>query len=173
MRALDETFLRDLKDGVLAPLADLVKSDTSLCLELRGKYINVYYRGGNLLNVRTRDSNGNHSMYFDENYFEGGHCIEYPKIIKTSNDVERLINVLPKLKGTMDRYFSNHRNEKGEYQQVILRDNNFSSIAIGTDYYICDIEYQSDYGRFDMVCGSLAIETAYSKKYARKKACFH
>lgn len=39
MRRLDSGFLTDLKDGVLAKLTEMVRSDTSLCLELRGQSI--------------------------------------------------------------------------------------------------------------------------------------
>ena len=47
MRKLNDIFLNDLKEGGrLFPLTDAVKSDPSLCLELRGDYVNVYYRGG-------------------------------------------------------------------------------------------------------------------------------
>jgi len=37
--------MNDLSEGVLA--------DRSLCLEIRENYINIYYRGGNLLKLST------------------------------------------------------------------------------------------------------------------------
>ena len=56
VRKLNDDFIVALKEGVLSPLLALVKSDSSLCLELRGDYINVYYRGGNLMKVKHRSS---------------------------------------------------------------------------------------------------------------------
>ena len=50
-RALDERLLGDLRDGLLAPILTRVLADQTLCLELRGSCINVYYRGGNVLRV--------------------------------------------------------------------------------------------------------------------------
>ena len=41
-------FKSDLEEGMLSPITKAVISDTSLCLELRGDYIDVYYRGGKL-----------------------------------------------------------------------------------------------------------------------------
>ena len=154
MRALTCNFLNELKRGVLAPLTDAVKSDTSLCLELRNSYLNIYYRGGNLSKVSLNKRDCGYNVRFDEKYFKGGTIVKYPKKIQNCEDIERLLVVFPYLKYAMDRYFSKYRKEEREFQQVILRDNNFSSIANGTDYYICDIEYQhkkSNRKKFDMV----------------------
>src|SRR5690606_25697016 len=38
-----------------------------------------------------------------------------------------------------------------EFQQLIVRENNFGGAAKSTDYFICDIEYANDCGRFDLV----------------------
>ena len=51
----------------------------------------------------------------------------------------------------MDCYFGENRSDEREFQQLMVRDNNFGSIANSTDYYVCDIEYDSDNGRFDMI----------------------
>ena len=49
MRRLSGAFMDDLAQGVLSPLRDRVLADRSLCLEIRDDYLNIYYRGGNLL----------------------------------------------------------------------------------------------------------------------------
>ena len=152
MRALKPEFLADLKEGVLAPLTEMVKSDTSLCLELRGNSINIYYRGGSLMKVKSSRSVGTYSISFDKSYFRDGESINLPqRNISSRSDVKQWISVSPYLKRAMDNRFARKQNSEREFQQLLLRDNNFGSVANGTDYYICDIEYQSEYGRFDMI----------------------
>lgn len=146
MHGLNDEFLDDLKGGVLAPLTKAVRSDTSLCLELRGGSINVYYRGGSLMKVK--QSAKGYAVSFDEGYFEGN--LPAPHI-REEADVTNWLDVLPKLKQAIDQYLGKHREDEREFQQILVRDNNFGSIARSTDYYICDIEYQSRDGRFDMI----------------------
>lgn len=152
MRTLKSTFLNDLKQGVLSPLTELVKSDTSLCLELRGDYVNIYYRGGNLMRVHATKLAGAYKMFFDPKFFDSNNTVDLPQAdVRSSDDVKQWISVSPYLKRAMDNRFAKKRNSEREFQQLLLRDNNFGSVANGTDYYICDIEYQSEYGRFDMI----------------------
>ena len=151
MHRLDDRFFDDLNNGFLKPLLEAVKSDTSLCLELRRDSINIYYRGGSLMKIT--QSRCGYSVYFTEEYFKCGKsvCLPAPHIRK-NEDVVKWLEVLPKLKHVIDRYLGEHsNNDKSEFQQLIVRDNNFGSIANYTDYYICDIEYASAYGRFDMI----------------------
>ena len=66
-------------------------------------------------------------------------------------DTNKWLAMAPTLKQAMDQHLSRAKKVEREYQQIMLRDNNFGSIARSTDYYICDIEYQSRQGRFDMI----------------------
>ena len=150
-RALGGAFLVDLADGVLAPLLEGVKLDATLSLELRGEYINVYYRGGSLLRVSASGPAGGYDVFFDGRYFRGEDVVDYPGAVDAAEDVRHLFEVTPFLKRAMDRFFPKRRNEEREVQQRIVYDNNVSSIALGTDYYACDIEYASSYGKFDIV----------------------
>ena len=146
MRTLNDVFLKDLKEGKLFPLTDAIKSDSSLCLELRGDYVNVYYRGGNLIKV-TQTGN-EYKFFFDENYFEAGERITLPD---EHEGVDAWLVVLPKLKHALDRWLGKRHRDEREFQQILLRDNNFGRIARSTDYYICDVEYQIECGRFDLI----------------------
>ena len=150
-RALGGAFLDDLADGVLAPLLERVKLDATLNLELRGEHINVYYRGGSLLKVSVSGPAGGYDVFFDGKHFRGEEVVDYPRAVGTAQDVRHLFEVTPFLKRAMDRFFTKRRNEEGEVQQRIVYDNNASSIALGTDYYACDIEYMSSHGKFDIV----------------------
>lgn len=154
MRSLGEDFLSDLKDGRLAELTAMVRFDTSLCLELRGDYINVYYRGGNLMELRrSKRSAGEYVVSFDSNYFAAGEEIALPDgAVRSRVELARWLSSWPALKRAIDRWVSSTRaNAEREFQQLAVRDNNFGSVARATDYYVCDIEYQSRRGRFDMI----------------------
>jgi hypothetical protein len=54
--------------------------------------------------------------------------------------------------------------EEREVQQLILRDNNLGCIARSTDYYVCDIEYANQHGRFDLVAVRWPSTPATRKK---------
>ena len=152
MRSLTPKFRSDLKEGILSPITKAVISDTSLCLELRGEYVDVYYRGGKLAGVRAKPTTGTYSVCFDNNYFKHGKSVELPKAhIEVKEDIVRWLDIWPNLKQAIDHHISAEGKEEREVQQRILRDNNFSNIARSTDFYICDIEYRSEYGQFDMV----------------------
>jgi hypothetical protein len=152
-RGLSERFLSDLKDGFLAALLERVKADRSLCLEIREDYVNIYYRGGNLLKV-SRVPDG-YVAFFDPEYASGdGGALSaaMPAVaLRSAEEVAVWIGVFPTLKQAMDLYLGRHPKEEREAQQSILRENNFGGVSRATDYFVCDIEYANPHGRFDLV----------------------
>ena len=171
MRTLDESFLSALKDGCLADLTATVRSDATLCLELRGDRVNVYYRGGSLMELRQgRQPEGEYSVSFDTNYFAAGEEIELPnRTIRNRDDLARWLASWPGIKRAMDGWlWQNRANAEKEFQQLVARDNNFGSVARDTDYYVCDLEYQSGQGRFDMIAVHWPSESAV-RKHARDR----
>lgn len=145
-RGLSPEFLADLQGGLLAPIRERVARDQSLCLELREDYINVYYRGGNVMRVSR--ANGGYSAFFDTKYFQGVVPSMPGARLREASDVAAWLAALPTLKQAMDLA---QPGEEREVQQLILRDNNLGCIARSTDYYVCDIEYANHHGRFDLV----------------------
>ena len=165
MRTLNDSFLEDLKCGMLKPLTDTVITDTSLCLELRGNYINIYYRGGNLLKVQAAKNATSYRISFDRKYFKTGAGVALPGTkVQDGDGIEEWLKVAPDLKRAIDNYLAKTRKDEREFQQRILRDNNFGSIARSTDYYVCDIEYQSAHGRFDMIAVNWPSEPSARKR---------
>lgn len=65
-RAIAEKFIYDLKQGRLVSLTRKIQNDDTLMLALRGKSINVYYRGGNIL--RLKEWGDGYTSFFDKNY---------------------------------------------------------------------------------------------------------
>ncbi|MCP4809345.1 MAG: hypothetical protein GY884_28750 [Proteobacteria bacterium] len=135
MRGLSRPFLDALKSG---PLLERVHADATLDLQIRDEYVNVYYRGGNLL--RWAPSGG----AFDAKYARG-QTLELP----ASRDLAGWVAAFPRLKELIDLFPKN--NDEREVQQQIVRANNYGSVARPTDYFVCDIEYAGEHGRFDLV----------------------
>lgn len=172
MRKLSDHFMHALKEGILKSFPELVRDDHTLCLEIRKNYINIYYRGGNL--TRISQKNGIFEAFFDRNYLsiQTDHRLtDIPHILCTERDTEKWIKQMPHLKHAMDIWFGNNPKEEREYQQRILRENNLGKIAIGTDYYVCDIEY-ADRGRFDMICVHWTSTRSERKKSEKRRLAF-
>jgi hypothetical protein len=152
-RALSPDFLGALNDGVLTPLLARVKRDGTLMLALRGDYINIYYRGGNLLKVE-EVSGKTYRATFDTKYNKGDTDLPaFPFPINSADDAQVLVREIPFLKYAMDSYFSQHVKAEREFQQLVARENNCSPISNETEYFIVDIEVAGALpdARFDML----------------------
>ena len=168
MRILKPDFFNELNAGSLTPLLRYVIADNTLDLEIRDNYINIYYRGGNILDVNLRKSN--FLFHFEEKYFKKDPLIKADiDKYKNARDWNKFF---PIAKQTMDIYFTIHTKQEREYQQLVVRENNNSSIANGTDYFIIDIEYDnSDKSRFDLIAidwPSLASARKLAKQFSPK-----
>ena len=158
MRRLPKSFIDALKSNSglgLIRILEAVKKDDTLCLEIRNNYINIYYRGGNL--IKLSENQGRYSATFDRKYIMEREFTKLPRSIAknqnldTYDDVTLWLDAIPSMKHEMDLWFGVHPKDEREFQQIMVRENNFSGTAKGTDYFICDIEYASVYGRFDLI----------------------
>lgn len=149
-RLLSTTFITDLLDGRLGELLEYVKCDNSLDIEIRENYINIYYRGGNALKV-TELSPNNYAYHFDNEYLKIAKFISVETIdLYKSNSAWN--KYFPLVKQAMDFYFTKSCKEEREFQQLVVRENNYSSFSNSTDYFILDIEYDNHKNaRFDIV----------------------
>lgn len=186
-RSVSTNFISDLKEGVLLPILERVRNDDTLMLAIRGGYINIYYRGGNLLKV-VEQSGDTYGASFDENYgkFEkpiSGPAIipiTGPKIIKCQDDANEWVSAFALLKQVMDLYFSKINKSEREFQQLVARENNYSTISNESEYFVSDIEF-ADTGlgaRLDMLsvrwlasqrksggnCRAVLVEMKYGDK---------
>jgi len=168
MRGISEKFIKDLKEGELARILNKVNSDDTLCLEIRKNYVNIYYRGGNMLRIEPLGSS--YKIHFDINYCKHNIApsIYEDKLISNSS-AEQWAASIPYIKAEMDLWFFEHQKSEREYQQLILRDNNQSIVAGDTDYFIADIEYaNSENGsRFDLLAVKW-LSTAVERKNPSK-----
>jgi hypothetical protein len=154
MRALSDTFMFDLQDenGRLFPLLTHVRMDDSLMLAIRDNYINIYYRGGNILRISEQPS-GSYSAFFDVKYNKMNLALPIlPTHIKNQTDTVQWVQSFGFLKNAMDAFFTLHPKPEREFQQLVARENNNSCISNESEYFITDIEInQAELGaRFDI-----------------------
>lgn len=162
MRHLSNEFMAELKKNSLNPLLKYVKNDNTLDLEIRENYINIYYRGGNLLKVSQKKSR--YEFDFDEKYLNKNLPAHLSHVIPHFKKHADWDNYIPLAKQAMDFYFTNNKKEEREFQQLVVRENNNSSIANGTDYFIIDIEYDNqDNARFDLVAVEWPSDASFRK----------
>jgi len=155
MRKLNEKFISDLKSeqGVLYSLMQFILSDDSLEFMIRDNYVNVYYRGGNLLKIE--QVNSRYKFTFDNNYLIYKKDTELPNaIVDNKNTLANWISSIPFLKQNIDIYRTTKKsNLEREYQQLVVKECNELNKAIsnGSEIFIVDIEYANDNGRFDLI----------------------
>ena len=154
MRALSDTFMFNLQDenGRLFPLLTHVRMDDSLMLAIRDNYINIYYRGGNIVRINEQPS-GSYTAFFDANYNKMNLALPIlPTHINYQTDTVQWVQSFGFLKNAMDGFFTLHPKPEREFQQLVARENNNSSISNESEYFITDIEItQSELGaRFDI-----------------------
>lgn len=162
IRTISQSFVSDLKEGALKSVLERVHNDATLFLAIRNKYINIYYRGGSLMKI-VENSAGKYTATFDENYdYLKRGLPKPPAKITSSQDSQEWVDAFPQLKEAMDLWLSRNPKLEREFQQVVARENNNSSVSNQTEYFITDVEYaDSDTGaRFDM----LAIKWLRSKR---------
>jgi hypothetical protein len=97
---LSDKFMAALTGGVLAPLLDRVKADRTLCLEIREDYLDIYYRGGNLMRISPAD--GGYSAFFDTKYFAAPVPSMPEAPLREAAHVAAWLAALPVLKQAMD-----------------------------------------------------------------------
>lgn len=154
MKVLDQKFMDDLKnaDGLLHPILERVKRDHTLLLSIRGNYVNIYYRGGNIL--RVEKSSDRYIAFFDDQYNKNAEsALDLPRHVDSRDDALKWVESFQSLKLMMDFYFSTICKSEREFQQLVVRENNDSPISNESEYFIADIECSdSDLkAKFDML----------------------
>lgn len=133
MRTINDAFVNDLKTGKLKFFLEQVQQNRGeLSLEIRSDYINIYYKGGNLLKI-TQKRNG-YSFHFDEKYcLNKGNDKNY-SLLKSlpSDSVEHYIRYFDMMKQEMDTWFEKHPKPERDFQHALLVSNDA----------VVDIEYQ-------------------------------
>jgi hypothetical protein len=150
--SISDEFFADLtkETGLLFGLAARVRSDDTLMLALRDKSIDVYYRGGRILHlVARKNSPHKYIANFDRNYAKPGAPYplpeELPSTIETPDHCQAWLNAIPVLKEIMNFHLTQQSaKSEREFQQLVAWENNRSKLALETEYFITDIEHDTD-----------------------------
>lgn len=162
LRRISPDFEDDLIRGMLSPILQQVHKDNNLSVEIRNNYINIYYRGGNLLKITKKASQHKYSFEFDIQYCkeENQNKSEIAKLTKQVDSevhVDEWAKAFRIIKEEMDTYFASRSKPEREYQQLVVRENNIGRASKETDYFICDIEYQTEMTRLDLIAVKKSI----------------
>ena len=149
MRQLTEILFNELKNGQFKTLLEYVKNDDTLDMEFRGNSFELYYRGGQLLLI---------SEIKPKKYVWNALDAKYNDGHKLKNNPENFEEYIPEAKHLIDYHIcaskKNHLGEK-EIQQLVVKENNYSTNSNDTDYFIVDMEYKigkkNDSPRFDLI----------------------
>jgi hypothetical protein len=131
MRHINIRFVEDLLHGELAYFLAQVKNNRSkLSLEIRNGYINIYYKGGNLLKI-TQKRTG-YSFFFDAKYCRHKDGQNFDLLNNLPDDTESYKKHFALMMQEMDQWFEEHPKPERDYQHQLLVNNP----------EIVDIEYQ-------------------------------
>ena len=158
----DDEFWKKLTEGEYKEIiAFASKRENELDVQVRDNYLNIYYRGGNLLKISPQD------LYFDEFYFHrGAKDMRKTRLKEKANDMDKecterwesykeqrkeMLDILKngggmpiysaKMKNIMDEWEKDlntigiSHDEKNEQQQISMNNRG------ATDYTVVDLEY--------------------------------
>jgi hypothetical protein len=153
-RGLSDNFMQELEEGRFTALLKRVQADNTLCLEIRDDYINIYYRGGNLIRI-VEKSPDRYEADMNRNYFgdrDDSVLRELPKLIEGESACKQWLSAIPVLKEAIDLYLGTEPSEEREYKHLVVRDNNGRHGSTSTDYFILDLEYGDVANRSQFDC---------------------
>jgi len=185
VRGINDEFIEELKNGILKPLLDWVVNDDTLDFQIRNEYINIYYRGSNLGRVSKKENAyviNTHRTYCCGMSLELKSSMNKYNIFNISDAWEcmKWVSNIPVIKQNIDFYLTANPSLEREMQQIVVRENNYTKVANGTDFFIADIEYGGnivDNGekkkyRFDMTGVRWLSTIAERQKNTKLVPCF-
>ncbi len=129
VRGISDKFIADFMEGQLKDIFKYVNSDENLALEIRDGYVNIYYKGGNLLKI-SKSKKGTISFDFDTKYCTDKEAIDEIKKYKKKKDF--CDKHLDFMKKQMDSWIAKDPAERIFQHELLLNCKN----------EIVDIEYQ-------------------------------
>ena len=166
-RGLSPEFLDAFLNGLLEPILNRVKQDNTLDFQIRENEVHIYYRGGRILGI-TPKTRGGFGFSFDRKYFGASIFPELPGKAQSKEDVDLWIDTLPELKQAMDFFFTKTvEKPEREFQQLVVRENNYGRVSNDTDYFIVDCEYSHPTlanGKTDLVAFKWLSQSQARKK---------
>ena len=157
-RHLSDSFLKELKDGIYQPIVQRARLDKDLDMEFRGTYLNIYYQGHSILNLKN-----NGSIKINSKFLRGIEA-KVPSSLKTGDDVRRYLGLLPNIKDNAtycpdEACTKSSKSKELEFEQLLIRANNMES-RNNSEYIILDRQYVVNKGvnRWDLIALRWPIE---------------
>jgi len=144
MRKISNQFMQDLEHGYLNSIIEVAINDPDINFEIRSGYINLYYKGHSILNLRELVSN-KYSINIHSKISLDAHI---PDFLSSEQDVNSFIKHIPLLKENIVSLQTSSL--EMEYEQMIIRVNN-SEQKIASEYFILDRQYAIKRNRFDLM----------------------
>lgn len=145
MRKLSESFMACLKSGFLVGIRQAVRKDHDLNFEIRAGYLNIYFKGNSLLKL-TEVAPTKYKVFIHKAFTDGLEPFLPPELTDVRTASAFLSNI-PQLKQNIIRHDSSSL--EGEYEQMIIRANNFEP-RNNSEYFIIDRQYKESSERFDL-----------------------
>jgi len=143
MRKLSDSYLFQLKSGFLSGIVDLINKDYDLNFEIRNNYINVYFKGHSILNLR-EIRNNRYSIQVHEKFIQG---LNLPSALVDRHSTEEFIQAIPFIKSNVVNL--DISTLEAEYEQMIIRANNYEK-RNNSEYFIIDRQYVAGKEKFDL-----------------------
>jgi len=120
MRGLDHGFIEGFLSGDLYPILKTVNANNNLQMEVRGNYVNIYYKGGNALKISK--TSRSYSYEFDEKYCVGSARQHEQPIVSAikSKDPQQILTVFPRIFESMDTFFALHPKPERTIQHELI-----------------------------------------------------
>mgnify|MGYP001204012254 FL=1 len=150
VQTLSDAFIGDLIQGRQKDLLEYVKNNSKFDMQIRPNSVLVYYRGVPVLEVIES------ALHTYEFVFDHGHLNPQDFYGKDYSNPEKhkwLWNeFFPMIEATYDHYQELEILDEQDFQQNVVRVNNYSSNATQTDFFIIKSDYYPyDRADFDMV----------------------
>jgi hypothetical protein len=178
-RVLSLEMLSDLEAGVLTPILEAVHDHPELRLDIRDQCFNVYYCGGNLLQVVCHK--GQWVPHFADKYCRleskaplvvPEWLARLPKSLDTQEATREWVDAFQMLRDAMDAWWI--RNPKGEraHCQLMAKANGEVSGKPSSDYLVLDTEYQWGQRRLDLMAAKRSTPSAGGSGWERPVLAF-
>ena len=134
MRGISSRFITDLKHGELGFFLREAQSNPCISLEIRGNYINLYYKGGNA--VKITEMNRGYSFQFDSKYcLNKGNDQNFQYLNNLGKrDTKQFIAAFPTLLSEMDSWFDVHPKPERDFQHNLIKHNQKNPIVLDIEY---------------------------------------
>jgi len=134
MRGISTKFINDLKSGELAFFLNEAKTNPAISLEIRGNYINLYYKGGSA--VKISEISRGYSFQFDSKYClnkNNDQNYHYLNSLK-KRDTSQFIAAFPTIMNEMDSWFAAHPKPERDFQHNLIKQNQQDPIVLDIEY---------------------------------------